>query len=692
MGEKQQNQDNSNDIQLNIRPDICYFGLANLRGKTKPFGLLEDDRRKHLYILGKTGMGKSTLLQNMILQDIYNGFGVCFLDPHGDSAEYILDRIPEYRHQDIVYFNPGDTDHPFGFNMLEAKRGEEPHLIVSGMMAVFNHIWAGMWSARMEYILTNTLLALLETPGSTLLGVVRMLTDNDYRDKIVRNVQDPMVKNFWKKEFAGFNDRYRQEAIAPVLNKIGQFFSTDLTRNILGQVKSTIDFRDIMDKKKILIVNLSKGKLGEDNSALLGSLINTKLQVAAMSRVDIPESERNDFYLYVDEFQNFTTDVFATILSEARKYRLNLTLAHQYIAQLTESGSEKIKNAVFGNVGSIITFRVGSDDTEILEKEFRPVFALEDLIGLNKYQITVKMSIRGKSSNPFLASTLPPIFDEYGGQSAIAMNSSRSKYGRHKEIVKTQINNWLNDRISEEDLLQGKAEPDHYNEPQTPLSKSQKKKKKKKNSYLPTLTENQNSYGAGQVEAKTSEIQNSPNGQNNLQSSPHEDGGFHQTNQNIIYENNPSTGSVVQGNFALSGQNTGRIQLPSRPQSRATLRLPPTQKPIKNPLLVQKLNALKQNFPGQNRIPAEPDYSNASIQNLVNEPQNKQFTGIHGPLPTPTSRPIQTEENQKQQAFASIPNPFDYNIKLNHIPGKINQPKIKNDNDESDNFFGLPDN
>ena len=438
------------ELMVNIRPDICYFGQVNDRGLGKKFGILQDDRRRHMYILGKSGMGKSTLLENMILQDIYNGHGVCFMDPHGDSSETILDRIPSWRKNDVVYFNPGDMENPIGFNMLEAKRGEQPFLIASGMMAVFGRIWAGMWSSRMEYILNNTLLALLETPGNTLLGVVRMLTDKDFMTKIVDNCEDPMVRNFWVKEFASFNDKYRTEAIAPILNKIGQFFSTDLIRNILGQPKSTIDFRDIMDQKKILIVNLSKGKIGEDNSNLLGSFIVTKLQLAAMSRVDIPEHERNDFYLYVDEFQNFTTDSFATILSEARKYRLCLILAHQYISQLTESGNEKVRNAIFGNVSTICTFRVGTDDAEFLEKEFDPIFTGSQLLGLNKHQLIMKLSINGKPSLPFIANTLPPMFEECVGQYDSVVAQSQERYATPVVKVKERINKWLQYDYGEE--------------------------------------------------------------------------------------------------------------------------------------------------------------------------------------------------------------------------------------------------
>jgi hypothetical protein len=459
--------------QISLKDNLCYFGAVNDRGTKKTFGILEDDRRRHMYILGKTGMGKTTLLTNMILQDIHNGKGVCFIDAHGDPAEYIMDRIPSFRQNDVVYFDPADIEFPIGFNMLEAKRGEEPFLMVSGMMAVFNRIWSGMWSARMEYILSNTLLALLENQGNTLLGVVRMLTDNDFRDKIVSNVKDPMVRNFWLREFAGFNDKYRSEAIAPVLNKIGQFFSTDLIRNILGQVKSTIDIRDIMDKKKILIVNLSKGRLGEDNAALLGSLLVTKIQLAAMSRVDMPEEEREDFYLYVDEFQNFTTDSFATILSEARKYRLNLILAHQYISQLTETGNEKIKNAIFGNVGTSISFRVGAEDALRLEREFEPIFNTQQLINLDKTQVALKLSIHGKATNPFLASTLPPIFEYDGGRFETVRNISRERYGTKKDVIKDKINRWLSE---------GTDDPN--------LSPSKRRRKKKNSAYLQPLNEN----------------------------------------------------------------------------------------------------------------------------------------------------------------------------------------------------------
>jgi hypothetical protein len=442
-------------VGLNLQPKICYFGVLKSNqnfnksplvdvtdnfSNQKVFGILDEERRKHMYILGKTGMGKTTLLENMILQDIYNGFGACFIDPHGDSSNYIVDRIPLHRQKDLVYFNPSDINYPIGLNVLESQLGEQPFLIASGLMAVFNKIWSGLWSSRMEYILNNILLTLLETEGNTLLGVVKILTDDNFRENLITKVKDPLVKNFWYNEFGKYNSRYKQEAISPILNKIGQFFSTELIRNILGQQKSTLNIRQIMDEQKILIVNLSKGKLGEDNSNLLGSLLVAKLQIAAMSRVDILERNRKDFYVYVDEFQNFTTDSFASILSEARKYRLNLILAHQYVSQLTESGSHKVKNAIFGNVGTMINFRVGAQDAQELNKEFSPVFSPRDLVGLDRTEIILKLSVKNKISPPFKANTIAPVFDKLNGYYDDLVEISRQKYGSNRDSVVQKIN------------------------------------------------------------------------------------------------------------------------------------------------------------------------------------------------------------------------------------------------------------
>ena len=364
--------------------DINYFAKANFRNREQVFGIRRDDRRRHMYFIGKTGTGKSTALENLATNDINNGEGLAFFDPHGESVERLLNFVPGQRINDVVYVNPHDTDYPIGFNVLEIKDPSQKHLVASGLMAVFTKLWANVWSARMEYILNNTVLALLDTPGQTLLGIPRMYTDKKFRSKIVANIRDPVVRNFWEAEYANYNEKYRTEAIAPIQNKVGQFLSSSIIRNIVAQTKSTIDFREVMDQGKIMLVNLSKGRIGEDSSALLGAMMITKLQLAAMSRVDVAESERRDFYLYVDEFQNFATESFATILSEARKYRLNLIVAHQYIAQLFDqkSHSSPVRDAIFGNVGTLVVFRLGAEDAEYFEREFAPVFEDTDLVNL----------------------------------------------------------------------------------------------------------------------------------------------------------------------------------------------------------------------------------------------------------------------------------------------------------------------
>ncbi len=386
-------------------PNVNYFGLTNFRNQYRKFGIKLDDRLRHVYVVGKSGMGKSTLLENMVLNDIYAGHGVGLVDPHGDFAEKVVDCIPAHRVKDVVYFNPCDLEFPVGFNILEAVDPNRRHLIADGLRGVFKKIWPDVWSARMEYILVNTILALLEYPGTTLLSINRLLADDEYRDKVVAEVKDPAVKAFWEKEFANYNDKYKQEAVAPIQNKIGQFLAASIIRNIVAQPKSTINIREIMDSKKIFIVNLSKGRVGEDNSRLLGAMLVTKLYLSAMERVDIKAKDRKPFFLYVDEFQNFATESFASILSEARKYGLSLTVAHQYMKQL----DEMVLDAIIGNVGTMISFRVGSGDSEILAKEFIPTFTEEDLINLPKFQIYLKLLIDGVASRPFSAMTLPPV-------------------------------------------------------------------------------------------------------------------------------------------------------------------------------------------------------------------------------------------------------------------------------------------
>jgi len=426
--------------------EITFLAQASYRSEKKKCGIKLDDRRRHIYIIGKTGVGKTALLKNMIIQDIREGRGVGFVDPHGEAAEELLDFIPKERIDDVCYFNPADLEFPISFNVMEQVDVEHRHLVASGLMEVFKKIWPDVWSARMEYILNNTILALLECPDSTLLGVNRMLADANYRKEVVDKIRDPVVKSFWLHEFARYTQRLEVEAAAAIQNKVGQFISAPLIRNIIGQEKSSVDMRKLMDSGKILILNLSKGRIGEDASKLLGGLLITKLQLAAMSRVDIPEDKRRDFFLYVDEFQNFATESFCNILSEARKYRLSLTLAHQYIAQM----EDKVKDAIFGNVGTIIAFRVGADDAEYLEKEFYPEFSARDLVNLPKYYVYMKLMVDGLAGRPFSAQTLPPFEKPSQSFRDEIIKKSREKYADQRRVVEEDIAKWTGNFVLEE--------------------------------------------------------------------------------------------------------------------------------------------------------------------------------------------------------------------------------------------------
>lgn len=424
-------------VDSNDNP-VVLFGETNFRNKRVTFGIKMDDRRRHMYVIGKTGMGKSELLKNIAIQDIQDGRGLAFIDPHGDPVEDLFDYIPVDRIKDVIYINPADLEYPIAFNVMEQVDPDKRHLVADGVMGVFKKIWVDVWSPRMEYILNNTILALLEVPDATLLGINRMLAEKSYRANVVSQLTDPVVKAFWAEEFAKYTDRFASEATAAIQNKVGQFVSSTLIRNIIGQPKSTLDMRKIMDEGKILLINISKGRIGEDASRLLGALIITKIQLAAMSRVDIPERERRDFVTIVDEFQNFATASFANILSEARKYHLSLMVAHQYVAQMDEG----VRDAVFGNVGTIVTFRVGAEDAELLEKELAPEFMATDIVNLGKRQIYLKLMIDGVASRAFSAMTMDTIKRLPISYREQIIDYSREHYSARREDVENAIAKW----------------------------------------------------------------------------------------------------------------------------------------------------------------------------------------------------------------------------------------------------------
>jgi len=417
---------------------ITYFAETDARNQRVKFGIKGKDRTRHVYVIGKTGMGKSTLLENMAVQDIQNGDGLCFIDPHGKTADLIMEYVPKERIRDVIWVAPFDTDYPISFNVLESVDPHKRHLVVSGLMSTFKKIWVDAWSARMEYILTNTLLALLEYPGATLLGVNRMLSDKAYRNNVISHITDPSVKTFWVKEWAGYTERMAAEAVPAIQNKVGQFTANPLIRNMIGQARSSFDFREAMDRRKIVIINLSKGKIGDDNMKLLGGLLVTKIYLAAMSRADVSDRTLKmmpNFYLFVDEFQNFANASFADILSESRKYKLNLTIAHQYVEQM----GEEVRAAVFGNVGTMITFRIGASDAEILEKEYAPQFTVEDLVNLGFAQIYLKLMINGLTSPPFSAVTMKPIPHPEHSYINEIIAASREQFAKPRAEVEAEI-------------------------------------------------------------------------------------------------------------------------------------------------------------------------------------------------------------------------------------------------------------
>jgi hypothetical protein len=418
--------------------DTVYIGNRHVWGGTEPFGLHVADRRHHVYCLGKTGTGKTTLLENLIVQDLQAGRGVGVIDPHGDLAEDLLDHIPPWRSDDVVYFNPADRDYPVGFNLLKTVPRETRHLVASGLVSALKNIWRDSWGPRLEYILYAATAALLDCENSSILGIQRILADVRYRRWVVKQIKDPIVKSFWRDEFENYDRRFLNEAIAPIQNKVGQLLMAPPIRNIFGQVRTKVDPAFMMDDRRIFIANLSKGKLGEDKANLIGAILVTQFQLAAMARAGRPEREREDFYLYIDELHNFSTDSFAAILSEARKYRLCLTLSHQYTGQLREA----VRDAVLGNVGTIIAFRVGEHDGEILEREFGRSYSARNFTELGNYEVCVKLLSDGEHGEPFLGITFPPDAKRYGRKEKIVQRS-REKYATPRAVVEDKVDRWM---------------------------------------------------------------------------------------------------------------------------------------------------------------------------------------------------------------------------------------------------------
>jgi energy-coupling factor transporter ATP-binding protein EcfA2 len=410
-------------------------------GDPQPFGILIADQRQHIYIIGKTGSGKTTLLRNMIIQHIALGHGIGVIDPHGDLAEELLHHVPPRRADHLVYFNPGDLEFPVGLNVLANVAPDNRHLVASGVVSAFKGIWRDSWGPRLEYILYNAVSALLDCRNATLLGVNRLLTDDRYRAKVIRQIKDPFIKAFWAEEYASYDERFKREAIAPIQNKLGQFLLNPVVRNILGQVKAKVDIPFVMDNERLFIANLSKGSLGHDKANLLGSLLTTQFQLGAMTRANRPESKRPDFFLFIDEFQNFSTDAFASILAEARKFRLDLTLSHQYIDQL----SPPVRQAVFGNVGTLIAFRIGYADAEVMAKEFGNTFPATTLADLERYEAVVKLLQGGTNQEPFRAKMLPPLGSRVGRRDML-IALSRQRFAMPRAVIEAKLNRWMDRR------------------------------------------------------------------------------------------------------------------------------------------------------------------------------------------------------------------------------------------------------
>ncbi len=415
-----------------------HIGIKEAWGGELPFGFDLADARYHTYIIGKTGSGKTTLLRNLILQLIQQGHGVGLIDPHGDLAEELLLHIPPARAEQTVYFHPGDRDHPIGLNLLAQTTPEDRHLVASGIVGAFKSLWQDSWGPRLEYILHNAVAALAHCPNTSLLGLNRLLTDPAYRRWVVNQIDDPFLRDFWESEYESWEPRFMREAIAPIQNKAGQLLLSPVIRNIIGQVRSKVSVPFVMDKGRIFLANLSKGEIGHDKANLLGSLLITQFQLAAMARNRQPEHERRDFFLFVDEFQNFATESFTSILAEARKYRLNLTLSHQYIAQL----SPTVREAVFGNVGTLVAFRVGFADAGHLHGEFGEEFHPRQFVDLPRYETLIRNQSADGAMHFQRARLAPPI-ETHRGRRQKLIARSRERFATKREVVERKLAKWL---------------------------------------------------------------------------------------------------------------------------------------------------------------------------------------------------------------------------------------------------------
>lgn len=442
------------NLPSNEEKGVRIFGVTDYRNQKKLFGLRSQDRRRHSYVIGKTGTGKSSMLKNMIIGDIYEGNGICVIDPHGDMIEDIIKSVPPQRVNDVILFDPADMEFPIGLNLLHLTDPSQKDIVADGIIEIFKRHFGTSWGPRLQYILLNCVLTLLECQNVSLLAITRMLVDHNYRKFLLKQVKDPVLLTFWENEYEGIvkNPKMLAEVISPIQNKVGRFISSPMIRNIVGQVTSTIKIDEIMNNRKILLINLSQGKIGQENSSLLGGMLVTKIFSSAMERVNIPEHERQDFYLYVDEFQNFTTETFAKILSEARKYGLSLTVAHQYVDQL----QEEISDAIFGNIGTMINFAVGPKDAQTLEKEYRPYLDYEDLVNLERFKFICKLMIDGSQSKPFTGMSLKNNFKEYDNIKQAVLDHTHENYSKPREEIESKVNKWTSQRYDDNGNLMQK--------------------------------------------------------------------------------------------------------------------------------------------------------------------------------------------------------------------------------------------